>query len=166
MVDIPPRGDARLDPARLAAAHDTGRLHSRADEVLDALSQRVALALRIPVAFVSLIDESRDVYPGQSGFGPDLAANREYAGRTFCHLTLAAGAAVVIADTHVDPSHRAIPIVTTLGVRAYLGIPLMVGAHMVGSLCAIDVTPREWSEADMDLMFAMADEAMHQLTLG
>lgn len=162
-METPTLIDPRSDPDRLDAARGTGRLAPMADAALDALAQRVATALHVPAAFVSLIDEARDVYPGQAGFGSPLDADRELSGRTFCHLTLAAGAAVVIDDTHLEAEHRAIPTVETLGVRAYLGIPLMVGPHMVGSLCAIDVRPHAWSETDIDLMLELAGEAMQLL---
>lgn len=152
--------DTRTHPARLAAVRATGLLASKGEPALDALARRVATALGVPSAFVSLLDADRDVYPGQSGFGAPLSATRQLEGRTFCDLTLSRGIAVAIDDTHRDPEHRAIPTVETLGVRAYIGVPLLVDGHVIGSLCAIDFDPRPWREDDLDLMLAMSEEAL------
>lgn len=153
-----PRGDA----ARLDALRATGRIDGApvAEPALDALARRVADELHVPSAFVSLLDADRDLYPGQSGFGAPLSATRQLEGRTFCDLTLSRGVAVVIDDTYRDPQYRSIPTVETLGVRAYIGVPLLLDGQVVGSLCAIDFDPRPWSEDDLDHLMALADDAV------
>ena len=47
-------------------------------------------------------------------------------GRTFCHFTIARTTPLVIPDTEADPVYREVPTVQSLGVKAYVGVPIVV----------------------------------------
>ncbi|WP_345785207.1 GAF domain-containing protein [Roseisolibacter sp. H3M3-2] len=100
----------------------------------------------MPAAFVSLVDADRDFYKSACGFGEPLASARALTGLTFCHYTVARTTPLVIPDTAADPVYRDVPTVRTLGVAAYVGVPLLVGGQAVGAFCAIDVRPRAWTD--------------------
>jgi len=45
------------------------------------------------------------------------------------------------------------PAIEELGVRAYLGFPVLgAGQHLYGAVCAIDTSPRQWREEDIEIM--------------
>ena len=109
-----------------------------------------ASLLKVPATFIALVDAHRDFYLSHYGFGEPLASTRELTGQTFCHFTVSGGRPLVIPDTRADPVYRNVPTVESLGVAAYLGIPLRLrtGA-VIGSFCVIDNVPHAWTAAEI-----------------
>ncbi len=164
-ADAAGRDAARQDPARLAALHATGLLDSEVEEVFDRLTRIGVRILGIPAAFISLVDADRDFYKSACGFGEPLASEREMTGPTFCHYTVQRTEPLVIPDTAADPLYREIPTVMTLGVAAYVGIPLVVGGQTIGALCAIDTKPRKWTTDEVDTLVELAASAQREVEL-
>lgn len=157
---------ARQSRERLEALGATGLLDAPTTEALDRLSRLAAQMLDVPVAFLSLVDGERDFYLSHCGFAGELAEKRELRGETFCHLGLVSDGPVVIDDTRARPEHRAVPTVDSLGVAAYLGIPIRLDSHQVlGSFCAIDFQPRHWSSRDIEVLQGLADAVKAELRL-
>jgi signal transduction histidine kinase len=152
-------------PARLRAVAQCGMLDSAQEESFDVLTQLAARLLKVPASFVSIIDQQRDFYKSQFGFPVELAAERQMAGRTFCHFTLVRDEMLVIDDTHSHPSWQAVSTVKSLGVRAYVGVPLKVGGQTIGSFCVMDVQPRIWSDDELDVMHQLALSVGRELNL-
>lgn len=158
--------DVRRDPARLAAVRGTGLLDTAPEPAFDRLTRMAVRLLRVPATFLSLVDEERDFYKAATGFGEPLASARELAGRTFCHFSIAgAGKPLVIHDTRADPLYRGVPTVDTLGVAAYVGVPLVIDGHPVGSFCAIDVAPRQWTPDEVEVLTELAASAQREIEL-
>ena len=156
---------ARLSPERLQALRDTGLLDSAETQALDRLSRLAAKLLGVPVAFLSLVDAERDFYASHSGLTGEIANTREVRGTTFCHLGLVSGGPVAIEDTHSDPLHRAVPTVDSMGIGAYLGIPIRIGGEVIGAMCAVDFKPRQWSDNDREILQGIADAAHQEIRL-
>jgi K+-sensing histidine kinase KdpD len=152
-------------PARLAAVLQTGLLDSQLEKSFDSLTQLAARLLSAPSSFVSVIDEKRDFYKSQVGFPEELAAARQYVGRSFCHFTLASDEPLVIEDTHSNPVWKAVPTVQTQGVRAYIGVPLKVHGETVGSFCVIDVNVRRWTSDELETLKQLALSISRELNL-
>jgi len=159
------REATRLDPARLVALHATGLLDSEVEEVFDRLTRLGVRLLGIPAAFISLVDAERDFYKSACGFGEPLASARELAGLTFCHFTVQRDTPLVIPDTAGDPLYARVPTVRTLGVAAYVGVPLVVQGQSIGALCAIDVKPRAWTADEVDTLVELAASAQREIEL-
>ena len=167
-MSTPPPDPAavRADPGRLAAVARTGLLDTPAEETFDRLTRLAARLLGVPVTFISLVDEHRDFYKSCVGFGEPLASERQLEGGTFCHYAIASRGPLVIDDTTADPVFRAVPTVTSLGVRAYAGIPLVTDeGDAIGSFCAIDFQPRAWSELDVEILTELAHAAMREIKM-
>ena len=170
-----PIADARLaaraavaDPDRIAALRDTGLLDHATEPAFERLTRLAARLLRAPAAFVSLVDAARDVYVSAVGLPEPLATDRQLLGETFCHFTLAEGTAdapLVIPDTAAHPVFRDVPTVASLGVAAYVGVPLVVGGHSLGALCVIDVAPREWTPSEVEVLGELAESARRELEM-
>jgi len=153
-------------PQRLAALVRTGLLDTPPEASLDQLTRLAAAQLGVPSTFISLVDRERDFYKSHFGFGEPLNSVRQLEGRTFCHYAISSDQPLVIDDTTRDPIYRSVPTVTTLGVRSYLGVPLVMDdGEIIGSFCAIDFEPRKWSRRDIDTMIAMAHETLRQIRL-
>ncbi|MEP7190507.1 MAG: PAS domain S-box protein, partial [Roseiflexaceae bacterium] len=72
---------------------------------------------------------------------------------SFCQHVVDSSQPLIIADAREHPlvsDNLAIP---DLGVIAYAGIPLTTAdGFTIGSLCAIDHIPRDWSQDELDLL--------------
>ncbi len=159
------RDGIRADPARLAAVRATGLLDSEVEEVFDRLTRLAVRLLGVPASFISLVDAERDFYKSACGFGEPLASVRELTGPTFCHYTVQRTEPLVIPDTAADPEYRDVPTVRTLGVAAYVGVPLVVGGQTVGAFCTIDTHPRNWSSDEVEVLVELAASAQREMEL-
>ncbi|MFD0739315.1 GAF domain-containing protein [Lysobacter koreensis] len=153
-------------PQRLAAVVRTGLLDTPPEPSLDQLTALAAQRLGVPATFISLVDRDRDFYKSHFGFGEPLNSVRQLEGRTFCHYAIGSDQPLVIDDTTRDPVYRDVPTVTTLGVRSYLGVPLvMEDGEVIGSFCAIDFEPRHWRSEDVATMVELAQATMREIRL-
>lgn len=152
-------------PTRLAAVARSGLLGSETEESFDGLTQLAARLLKVPASFISIVGADHDFYKSHTGLPPDLAASRTLTGRTFCHHTLAGDDALVIDDTHSDPVWKAVPTVESLGVRAYVGVPLKLAGETIGSFCVMDMEPRHWSDEELETLRQLAISAGRELSL-
>ena len=153
-------------PQRLAAVARTGLLDTPREPSLDALTRTAADLLGVPATFISLVDRDRDFYKSHFGFSEPLSSVRQLEGRTFCHYAISSDQPLVIDDTTRDPVYRSVPTVTTLGVRSYLGVPLVMDdGEIIGSFCAIDFEPRKWSDKDVATMIELANTTLREIRL-
>jgi GAF domain-containing protein len=112
------------------------------------------------------VDGDRDFYKSAHGFGEPLATTRQLEGRTFCHYAIRSTEPLIINDTKADPVYRTVPTVESLGVAAYLGVPVSgPTGHVLGSFCAIDFVPRQWSERDLAVLRELALSAEREIKL-
>lgn len=166
----PPADSAAIDslvgsPVRLAAVRQTRLLDSPPEEAFDSLSRLAARLLDVPIAFLSVVDADRDFYKSQHGLGLPLSEEHQLSGRTFCHYTLAGDDPLVIDDTHRHDVWRAVPTVDSLGVRAYMGIPISVDEQVIGSFCVIDLKPRMWTDDEIETLRQLGASAARELAL-
>jgi signal transduction histidine kinase len=158
--------DAVRDPRRLEALRASGLLDSEVEEEFDRLTRLAARLLGAPATFFSLVDADRDFYKSCVGFDEPLSSARELRGVTFCHYSLVADGALVIPDTRADPVYRNVPTVESLGVAAYLGVPIRApGGEVLGSFCAIDFTPKNWSQLEVDTMKELGKSAEREVAI-
>ncbi|MBA3670651.1 MAG: PAS domain-containing protein [Gemmatimonadaceae bacterium] len=142
--------DALTDPKRLAAVRAIGLLDTLPMAGFDRITRLGARVLNVPATFISLVDDHRDFYLSHCGFGEPLASERQLAGQTFCHFTIQGELPLIIPDTRADPVYAKVPTVESLGVAAYLGVPLvLLSGEVIGAFCAIDFAPHAWNEAQV-----------------
>jgi DNA-binding transcriptional MerR regulator len=154
-------------PARLRAVERTGLLDTAAEEAFDRLTRLAVAAVRAPMALVSLVLPERQFFKSAVGLPEPWATRREAPlSHSFCKHAVASRRPLVIADARLDPlvcDNAAIP---DLGVIAYAGIPLVTGEeNVIGTLCAIDTEPREWTEAELGLLEDLAGLTMNVIEL-
>ena len=156
---------AEADRARLAEVDRhrflldlSDRLRSSADpDILGtaaaALGERLG-ASRVVFAVLDADDDAirRDAAWCAPGVAP-LPARMTLRDVEVFARRLRAGEAIVVADVERDLSLAAIrPVLSAIGVRAVLSVPLQVGGRAVAALSVHAATPRAWSGADIALV--------------
>lgn len=151
------------DPARLAALVATGLPDSSPEEQFDRLTRLVSNMLGVPVALVSLVDDRRQFFKSQHG----LPEPRETPlSHSFCQHVVIERAPLIVEDAEDHPVVRTNLAIPDFGVKAYLGVPLITGdGYVLGSLCAIDTSPRKWSCNDLAVMQDIAAIVMSEIAL-
>ena len=154
------------DPGRVRALTESG-LSETPDAVLDELAERVRRWLGVPVALVSLVQPGQQVFPGQAGLpAPWSHRRRTPLSHSFCQHVVATSEPLVVVDAREDPRVRDNLAVRDLSVIAYAGMPLTdVEGRVLGSLCAIDVSPRRWTDHELDVLGGLAVACSAELRL-
>jgi predicted PurR-regulated permease PerM/GAF domain-containing protein len=149
---------------RLAALRQLGLADTRRQS-FDDVAKRVAEAFGAPIALVSLISDEQQPMPGAENLPADLNATRPLPREeSVCGYVVATDEVVVAEDVTKDPRFTNNPLVLEKGIRFYAGAPLRTSTGLaLGSLCVIDMEPREFSEADRRKLQSMADELMAQI---
>ncbi|MFC8532746.1 GAF domain-containing SpoIIE family protein phosphatase [Streptomyces sp. NPDC057249] len=138
------------DPGRLEALRLAG-LTAAADPGMDRFARLVSRLLHVPVSLVSLLEPDRQVFPGMVGLSGHWAARRETPlSHSFCQHVVADAGPLVLSDTRTHPRTCASLAIPDLAVVAYAGMPLTdADGRVLGSLCAIDHEPREWTADEL-----------------
>jgi GAF domain-containing protein len=129
-----------------------------------ALTRRV---LGVPTATVTLVDRRAQIYPGAAGLAPVLDAARqtplEY---SYCQYVVASAEPLVVSDARTHPLLAESPAISENHVIAYAGMPLRdLNDRVIGSLCAIDAEPREWTDTQIETLRQLAIACSAQLQL-
>jgi serine phosphatase RsbU (regulator of sigma subunit) len=151
---------------RLAALRATG-LDAASDLAFETYAGLVRRLLAVPVALVSLVDDERQFFPGAAGLADHWDRDRQTPlSHSFCQHVVTSGKELVIADATGDPmlcDNLAIP---DLGVIGYAGMPLTDADGLaLGSLCAIDTVPRDWTADELDILRDLAAACSSELRL-
>ena len=117
------------DPRRLAALRATGLMDAPAEAGYDRLATLAQRLLSIPVALVSLVDDSRQFFMACIGLG-GWAGERRGTGlsHSFCQHVVHTGQPLIIRDSRTEPLLVGNLAITDLQVIAYLGVPLLAPA--------------------------------------
>ena len=153
------------EPVRLAALQRTLLLDSPADPAFDRLTRLAARLLHVPVALVALVNQERLCFKSAVGLPEPWASPREMPlSHSFWHHVVAAGEPVLVANASQEPLRCDNVAIPGLHVVAYAGIPLITAdGHVLGSFCAIDSVPREWTADDVALLRELAAAAMAEV---
>ena len=125
---------------------------------------RLASALcNCPIAAISLVDAERQWFKARIGL-PAAETSRDVA---FCAHAILDVKVMQVNDATSDTRFHDNPLVTgELGIRFYAGFPLVGSGGMpIGTLCVIDKTPREMSEAQLESLRSLGRLAVTQLEL-
>jgi GAF domain-containing protein len=150
------------DPARLAALKRVGLLDTPPEEEFDQITRLARMSLGVPFSLVTLVDEDRQFFKSCEGLPEPWASRRQTPlSHSFCQHTLVSKEPLVIDDARKHPLVGDNRAITEMGVVAYAGIPLITpDGHVLGSLCAIDTRPREWTPAEVRTLRSLAAAVM------
>ena len=167
MVDTDP--STTLDRLRDIQSITDAALSQLDDEdLLTELLSRVRQILQADTAAVLLLDDSSGQLIATAAAGLEeevrqgvrIPVGQGFAGR------IAAEKNPVILD-RVDDTTVVNPILLAKGIRAMMGVPLIVGSEVIGVLHVGSLTPREFTSNDTELLQLAADraaKAVHSIT--
>ncbi len=156
-------------PERLADLEETGLLDSPPQESFDLLTRLTAKLLGAPVALVTLVDKDRQFFKSQCGLAePWAGARQSRLSHSFCQWVVSGKEELVVRDANSHPTLKHNLAIQDMNVVAYAGVPIRGRSRQaIGSFCAIDSKPRDWSEAELALLrdLAAVSEACAQSEL-
>lgn len=151
------------EEARIAALRRLDVLDTPVEEPFEKIVNLVRTVLNVPIATVSLVDRDRQWFKAQRGFGHKQTPRDV----SFCTHTIQQREPLVVEDAHLDPRFATSPLVNgPPHIRSYAGIPLRTpeGYH-VGSLCAMDTRPRQFTAAEITILTNFANIVCDELQL-
>ncbi|MGA5294014.1 GAF domain-containing SpoIIE family protein phosphatase [Streptomyces koyangensis] len=152
---------ADQEGARLLALEQAG-LSSAADEGMDRFARIAARLADVPVALVSVAGAEHHSFPGMTGLEAPLSELRRTG---LCAEVVSAGR-LIVRDARTDPRTKGLPMVEELSVAGYAGLPLVDDDGVVlGSLCAIDRQPREWTDREVEALADLAEACAAEIRL-
>lgn len=151
------------DEKRLEELYRYELLDSPPEQAFEDLTALVAHILDVPISLVSLVDRDRQWFKSRRG----LSAEQTPRDVSFCGHAVASKDVLVVPNALEDERFADNPLVTgEPRVIFYVGVPLITaGQYALGTLCAIDNRPREVSPEQLELLSALARQAMNQIEL-
>jgi len=152
---MPPAPLPPDEPQRLAALRDLQILDTGPAEAFDALAKAASLVCGVPIALVSLVDESRQWFKANIGLEGVTETPRTHA---FCAYAILGKDILEVPDVRCDPRFADNPLV--LGdpqIRFYAGAPLaMENGMMAGTLCVIGREPHHLTPLQREILGYLA----------
>ncbi|SHG65200.1 PAS domain S-box protein [Massilia sp. CF038] len=154
------QSDPSVEAARLRSLRALSLLDTLPEERFDRLTRLASRTFAVPIALVTLVDSERQWFKSRVG----LAASETPRPVAFCSHAVEKRALLVVSDTLQDPLFRDNPLVTDgPAIRFYAGQPIFTcDGAAVGTLCIIDIKPRQFSEEERshleDLATLVQDE--------
>jgi PAS domain S-box-containing protein len=126
---------------RLAALHRYKILDTPPEAAFDRITKLAARLFDMPIALISLVDESRAWFKSCVGFG----ASEVPRDNTLCSFAVLTDEPLIIPDARLDDRFVCNPFVQAEpGVRFYAGAPLLShDGFNLGTLCLLDSQPHD-----------------------
>jgi GAF domain-containing protein len=138
-------------------------LDTPADGAFDAITALAAVLLKVPVALISLVDADRIWF--KSRVGIEVEQTERCPG--LCASAILGEGHYMVCDTTMDPRTSANPLVVgEFGPRFYAAAPLRTrDGFNLGTLCVLDLEPRELDADELAILVTLAGLVMEQLEL-
>jgi signal transduction histidine kinase len=142
------------EQGRLAALAESGLVDSAPNESLERFIRIAQAALSVPVVLISLVDDRRQFFANSCGLPSPWAERRETPlSHSFCKQVVETRDALIVVDARTDERVQGNLAIRDLGVVAYAGFPINTAdSYTVGSFCAIDGRPREWTARELSVL--------------
>ncbi|MET9296525.1 GAF domain-containing protein [Streptomyces sp. NPDC003077] len=162
-------------PARVARLRALG-IGEAPLPAFDAFARKMARTTRAPYAMVNFIDEHQQYFAGlytpdddkavELGPAPPSGHPSRVMARDhgYCPHVVHRRKALVLDDVCDYPRFAGNPVVDEIGIRSYLGAPLIDRTGMVlGTVCVVDLEPRPWGREGLHTIKARAAELVEQI---
>jgi len=148
---------------RLTALQSLDVLDSPREEDFDRVTRLVQNIFNVKIATVSMMDGHRLWYKSVLGMNVTEIMRKD----SFCEIPVSTGQPLIIPDTRLDAQFADNPhVLNQPGIRFYAGVPLQTpDGQTIGTLCALDYEPREFTDHHLKILMDLALIAMNELHL-
>ncbi len=133
------------------------------EQAFDELTALAALICGAPIALITLVDENRQWFKSKIG------VNLSETGRdiSMCAHAILQKDMLIVSDTMKDRRFKDNPlVVASPKIRFYAGAPLVTpGGHALGTLCVVDLVPRQLTGDEQEALRLLARHVMTLLEL-
>ncbi|RST01467.1 GAF domain-containing protein [Streptomyces sp. WAC05374] len=169
----------REAPLRVQRLRQLG-IGERPDPDFDAFADKLAQVTGAPYSMVNFIDENQQFFAGlhtpngtqsaeqlnataAAGGGVSRYMARDHG---YCPHVVVRRKALVLEDVCDYPRFAGNPVVDEIGIRSYLGAPLIdrTGTAL-GTICVVDTEPRPWGRPGLETIKSLAAELVEQIHL-
>ena len=156
------RGLREDETSRLKRVADLRILNTTPEPVFDDLARLAALICDTPIAVIDFVDARRVWFKAKIGLDVDEIP-REH---SFSAHAILQSDALIVPDPLTDARFTNNPLVTEIGIRFYVGVPLVpVKDCAVGTLSAMDRVPHLLTEEQIDSLKILARRVVHELEI-
>ena len=157
------RPGADAEQLRLDALRGYGILDTPREAAFDDITLLASMICQTPIAVVNLIDKDRQWFKSEIGLG----VRETPLDTSICAHAILQQELFVVPDTLEDPRFRGNPLVTgDPHLRFYAGALLKTPDGLpLGTVCVLDVKPRELRPEQIEALRALARQAMGQIEL-
>ena len=154
----PDHATERLDELRRYQILDT-----ESELAYDDLVQLASYICETPIALISLVDADRQWFKARVG----LETQETPIEQSFCAHAIAHSGLFIVPDAQADPRFAHNELVTgDPRIRFYAGAPLTTSqGYALGTICVIDVEPRELAPAQLQALEALSRQTIAQMEL-
>ena len=150
---------------RLAALAELNLLDTEAEPVFDRITTKLARVFEVPIALITFVDRDRQFFKSQTGLPEELAKARQTPRSvSICGHVVAKNQVMVIEDLARDRRFANNPLLKEHGIRFYAGVPLLApNGQPIGSLCLLDLKPRQVTDREKRLLQEYANDVMEEI---
>ena len=150
------------EAARLESIANLRILNTSPEPVFDDLARLAALICDTPIAVIDFVDDHRVWFKAKIGIDVDEIP-REH---SFSAHAILQSDALIVPDPLADQRFTNNPLVTEIGIRFYVGVPLVpVNDCAVGTLSAMDRILHLLTEEQIDSLKILARRIVHELEM-
>ncbi len=159
-----------MTPVDHEAPHRVRRLNElgigeQPDPEFDEFAQKLAQMTGAPYAMVNFISEERQYFAGlyaiEGGGDPGRVMAKTHG---WCPHVVVRRLALVLDDVCAYPRFAGNPVIDEIGVRAYLGAPLIDRTDTtLGTICVGDTQQHQWGREGLQTIKAMAADLVDRI---
>ena len=155
------------DPERLTLLRRSRLLDAPPEPAFDRLTRLASRLLAAPISLVTLIEEDRQFFLSCVGLPDSLTERRQTPlSYSICKHVVPTGEPLIVSDVAQHSLFRDDPLIKSLGIVAYAGIPLRTATgHVLGSFCVLDRKVRDWTTDELELLDTLAASAVAEIEL-
>jgi CheY-like chemotaxis protein len=150
------------ETSRLESLRSLRILDTSPEQIFDDMARLAAATFDAPIAVIDFIDEQRAWFKARIGLElVDIARDQSFSAHAILQSDL-----LIVPDPLSDERFASSFLVTEMGVRFYVGIPLVVvNAHAVGTLAVMDRVPHLCTAEQIDSLKVLARLIVRELDL-